>query len=89
MVANGKTNTCDNRYLISSHSLRSEPLLPHMTFRRSHLPHDPPNWIDPTQEAFFITINCLPRGVNQLAHDSIWTSFIETIEFREQKGDWK
>ena len=60
-----------------------------MTFRRSHLPHDPPNWIDPTQEAFFITINCLPRGVNQLAHDSIWTSFIETIEFREQKGDWK
>jgi REP element-mobilizing transposase RayT len=60
-----------------------------MDFRRKLLPHDPPNWIDPTREAFFITINCLPRGINQLAHDSVWTSLIETTQFREQKGDWK
>ncbi len=58
-------------------------------FRRSHLPHDPPNWIDPTQEAFFITINCLPRGSNHLAHDHVWTALIETITFREERGDWK
>jgi REP element-mobilizing transposase RayT len=56
---------------------------------RKQLAHDTPNWINPTQEAFFITINCLPRGTNQLAHDSVWSALIETIVFREERGDWK
>ena len=60
-----------------------------MDFRRKNLPHDPPGWIDPTQEAFFITINCLPRGTNQLAIDPVWEAMIETIEFREERGEWK
>jgi putative transposase len=59
-----------------------------MDFRRKHLPHDPPNWIDPTQEAFFVTINCLPRGTNQLAYGNVWTELIETLEFREERGEW-
>ncbi|MGD9420009.1 MAG: transposase [Verrucomicrobiota bacterium JB025] len=46
-------------------------------------------WIDPTQEAFFITINCVPRGTNQLAYNPIWKAILETIEFREQRGEWK
>jgi putative transposase len=58
-------------------------------FRRSRLPHDVPNWIDATQEAFFITVNCLPRGKNQLATRTVWEAILETLEFREQRGDWK
>jgi REP element-mobilizing transposase RayT len=60
-----------------------------MDFRRTHLPHDPPDWIDPTQEAFFITINCLPRKTNQLANDKVWSALIEALEFREERGEWK
>jgi putative transposase len=58
-------------------------------FRRAWLPHEVPSWIDPTQEAFFITINCLPRGENQLAHQTVWQAILETITFREERGDWK
>ncbi len=60
-----------------------------MDFRRKPLPHDPPMWLDPTQEAFFITINCQPRGSNQLANADTWAALIETLEFREARGDWK
>ena len=60
-----------------------------MEFRRKQLPHDPPDWLDATQEAFFITINCLPRHTNQLAIPEIWKQLIESIEFREDRGDWK
>ena len=60
-----------------------------MEFHRKQLPHDPPDWLDATQEAFFITINCTPRGTNQLAVPAIWKALIETIEFREQRGEWK
>jgi REP element-mobilizing transposase RayT len=60
-----------------------------MDFRRLHLPHDPPDWINPTQEAFFVTINCLPRGTNQLANDKVWTALIDALEFREERGEWK
>ncbi len=56
---------------------------------RKHLPHDVPLWINPAQEAFFITINCLPRHRNQLAHPDVWALLIQSIEFREQRGDWK
>jgi REP element-mobilizing transposase RayT len=57
-------------------------------FRRSQLPHDVPHWIDPTQEAFFITINCLPRGSNQLATMAVWQEIMESIVFRETRGEW-
>ena len=55
---------------------------------RKHLPHDVPCWIDPTQEAFFITINCVPRHHNHLAHPQAWSALLESIEFREERGDW-
>ena len=58
-----------------------------MNSHRKQLPHDIPNGIDPTQEAFFITINCLPRGTNQLANDPVWSALVETIAFREKRGD--
>ena len=58
-------------------------------FIRKRLPHDVPLWIDPTQEAFFITINTLPRGTNQLASPPVWEAILETLEFREIRGDWR
>ena len=60
-----------------------------MEFRRKLLPHDPPDWLDPTHEAFFITINCLSRGTNQLALDSVWSAVIESVRFREDRDEWK
>jgi putative transposase len=56
---------------------------------RKHLPHEVPCWIDPTQEAFFITINCQPRGVNHLAKAKIWEALLDSIAFREQRGEWQ
>jgi putative transposase len=56
---------------------------------RKHLPHDVPNWINPTQEAFFITINCKLRGTNQLATHETWEAILQSIQFREERGDWK
>jgi putative transposase len=58
-------------------------------FIRKRLTHEVPDWIDTTQEAFFITVNCQPRCKNQLASPQVWTAILETIEFREQRGDWK
>jgi REP element-mobilizing transposase RayT len=55
---------------------------------RKHLPHDVPDWIDATQEAFFITINCAPRGTNHLAKPEIWDAILDAISFREDRGDW-
>jgi hypothetical protein len=46
---------------------------------RKHLPHDVPNWIDPTQE---------PRGTNHLAKPKIWEAILASVAFREQCGDW-
>ncbi|MEO8617235.1 MAG: hypothetical protein ABI600_19005 [Luteolibacter sp.] len=57
-------------------------------FRRSHLPQDLPHWINPAQEAFFITINCRPRGRNQLAKAEVWHEILESIQFREERGEW-
>ena len=78
------------RYLSASHwLLPTSPFTTMAHFDRSRLPHEVPDWIDPTQEAFFITINCLPRGKNQLANVMTWTAILETLEFREKRGDWK
>jgi putative transposase len=58
-------------------------------FRRKQLPHLVPGWINPLSEAYFITINCIPRGRNQLATPGAWGALLEAIGFRESRGDWK
>ncbi len=55
---------------------------------RKRLPHDIPTWIDPTQEAFFLTINGRTRNVNQFADPKSWDAILESINFRESRGDW-
>ena len=56
---------------------------------RKKLPHDGGS-ICPTSsegDVYFITICCVPRGTNQLAHAAIWQSIGETISLRESSGD--
>ncbi len=57
-------------------------------FRRKHLPHEIPIWINPTKEAYFITIVCQPRGTNQLANPHSWSRLLQSIQFREDREDW-
>jgi REP element-mobilizing transposase RayT len=56
---------------------------------RKKLPHDVPQNIvpNPEGETYFITICCIPRGVNQLARKEIWQGIDETISYRESNGD--
>ena len=56
---------------------------------RKILPHDVPPIIVPNPEGdvFFITINTLPRGTNQLAFTEVWQRIIESIRIREANHD--
>jgi REP element-mobilizing transposase RayT len=58
---------------------------------RKTLSHDVPPTIVPNPEGdvFFITINTLPRGTNQLAAPEVWESIIETIRIREANHDFR
>jgi putative transposase len=56
--------------------------------RRQTLPHEVPLWIDPQNETYFITINCVPAGSNQLALSNTAASLFETVEHRRQIGLW-
>jgi REP element-mobilizing transposase RayT len=47
-------------------------------------PHVVPN---PEGDVFFITINTLPRGANQLAVPEVWDQIAESIQIREANHD--
>jgi REP element-mobilizing transposase RayT len=51
--------------------------------------HDVPPIIVPNPEGdvFFITINTMPRGTNQLADAEVWERIIESIRIREANHD--
>ncbi|MBI3882431.1 MAG: hypothetical protein HY301_20525 [Verrucomicrobia bacterium] len=55
---------------------------------RQRLPHDPPLWVDPSKEVYFISVNCEPRGKNQLATPEAAREIFQTIEFRQRRFDW-
>jgi REP element-mobilizing transposase RayT len=56
---------------------------------RKILPHEVPAHIVPNPEGdiFFITINTIPRGLNQLAADDVWSRIVESIQVREEAKD--
>src|SRR6478736_8946228 len=54
---------------------------------RKQLPHLPPPWVRESA-IFFITINCRPRGLNQLCTEPVASSLHESIRFRQIRGDW-
>lgn len=55
--------------------------------RRKRLLHDVPSWV-PEGATFFITINSLPRGLNQLAIPPIANALMESIATRIERGQW-
>ena len=56
---------------------------------RKRLPHEIPltTLAGPEDEVFFVTICCLPRGINQLAMPDVWQMMDETLSLREAMGD--
>ncbi len=60
-----------------------------MNIGRKHLPHDggPLFSANPEGEVYFITICCVPRGANQLAHAEIWQAIDETLTLRETRQE--
>jgi len=55
---------------------------------RQRLPHDPPHWLDPTQETWFLTICCETRYKNQLALPEAWQCLLETFLKYDELGHW-
>jgi REP element-mobilizing transposase RayT/mono/diheme cytochrome c family protein len=56
--------------------------------QRKKLPHEPPRWLHPEDEIFFITICCMPRGKNALCHPDIARRIFNSVEFRNQNNNW-
>ena len=54
---------------------------------RKTLPHDIPSWVDDGAE-YYITICCQRRGKNQLCREEIAALIRESIQFRQQRGEW-
>ena len=55
--------------------------------RRKILCHDVPSWV-PEGATFFITVNSLPRGQNQLAIPAVAIGLMESIATRVERGQW-
>jgi REP element-mobilizing transposase RayT len=55
--------------------------------KRKVLPHETPVWVKPG-ELFFITICCQQRGENQLCRTELARALIESVCFRQERGDW-
>jgi REP element-mobilizing transposase RayT len=55
---------------------------------RQRLPHDPPYWLDPTQETWFLTLCCETRHENQLARPEIWECLLDTFLKYDELGHW-
>ena len=60
-----------------------------MNIGRKQLPHEVPADVssNPEIEVFFITICCVPKGVNQLASQHAWQVIDDTLRHREATGD--
>ena len=55
--------------------------------RRKILSHDVPDWVS-GGATFFITINTVPRGKNQLAIPTVTEALVESLVMRTEKGQW-
>jgi putative transposase len=49
--------------------------------------HIPPDWVD-THAVFFITINCTPRGTEQLTAGDLPNRIFESISFLHDRRKW-
>ena len=55
---------------------------------RKKLPHEIPLWIDPSSEVYFITINSLPRGRNQLCTGTTASALLHSAAYRHDSNQW-
>jgi putative transposase len=55
---------------------------------RQHLPHEVPLWIDPSQEIYFLTLCCDPRGLNQLCQPDLFARLAAWVRYREGLRQW-
>ncbi|MBN1268123.1 MAG: transposase [Kiritimatiellae bacterium] len=55
--------------------------------KRKRLPHDIPSWVS-DDAVFFITVCCRDRGVNQLCRGDVASAIFESVQFRQERGDW-
>ncbi len=67
---------------------RARPLGAPRLSRRKKLPHDIPLWLHPEDAVWFVTICAVPRGKNQFCHRDIVGQLFESIQFRNERGDW-
>ena len=56
-------------------------------FKRIRLKHDIPNWVN-DGEIYFITINTLPRGENQLATPGVSRAIKAAVQNYTDSGKW-
>ena len=56
--------------------------------QRKALPHNLPSWVHPETAVFFITICCMPKGENQLCSAEVAAGILESVAFRQSRGDW-
>jgi putative transposase len=55
---------------------------------RKKLPHEIPHWIDPSAETYFITVNSLPRGTDQLTTASAAHALLQSAAYRHESNQW-
>ncbi len=55
---------------------------------RKTLPHEPPRWVDPSREIWFVTVCTQPRGLNQLVQPDLWPFLAESLQRRVEIGAW-
>ena len=76
LVPTGRSNS--NRFAVMEGSIG-----------RKQLPHEIPltALTGSEDEVFFVTICCLPRGINQLAWLEVWRKIDDSFQHRESMGD--
>lgn len=55
---------------------------------RKKLAHEIPHSIDPSAETYFITVNSLPRGTDQLCAEATAPSLLQSAAYRHQSTQW-
>jgi len=67
---------------------RRPPLTLARVSGRRTLPHEPPLWVDPSREVWFLTLKTQPPGLNQLAKPDIAQFIFESVAFRTARLEW-
>ena len=55
--------------------------------RRKQIPHEPPQWVD-ERSFYFITVNCIPCGHNQLCVSPTGNKVLEAAAYNHENSVW-